>query len=101
MVWDAQGGWYEGEWCAGEREGAGARLMRNGAVKAGRWRKGGLERQLEPRECAIAVRTAQKAAAAARRCALNAQKGHLCKREAGNKVVFDGSMGGAQTECGT
>jgi hypothetical protein len=65
---DAQGGWYEGEWCAGEREGAGARLMRNGALKAGRWRKGGLDRQLEPRECAPAVRAAQQAAAAARRC---------------------------------
>lgn len=28
-----QGGWYEGEWFEGEREGNGARLMRNGSMK--------------------------------------------------------------------
>jgi hypothetical protein len=28
-----QGGWYEGEWFEGEREGKGARLMRNGSMK--------------------------------------------------------------------
>lgn len=31
-----QGGWYEGEWVAGEREGTGARLMRNGSIKVSR-----------------------------------------------------------------
>lgn len=30
-----QGGWYEGEWSGGERDGTGVRLMRNGSVKVG------------------------------------------------------------------
>ena len=48
-------------------------ILRHSCVRhmfqSGRWRKGGLEKRLEPPECALAISSAERAAAAARRSA--------------------------------
>ena len=48
--------------------GCGMRTLSSGQVKAGRWRAGVMEEQMEPWQCANAVEGAAEAAAAARRC---------------------------------
>lgn len=62
-----QGGWYEGSWRRGERDGDGARLARSGAVSAGLWRAGALAEPGDLAAVAPAVAGAQQAARAARR----------------------------------
>lgn len=61
-----QGGWYEGAWRRGEREGDGARVSRAGAVSAGLWRSGALAEPADLAAVAPAVAAAQQAARAAR-----------------------------------
>ena len=63
-----QGGWYEGSWRRGERDGDGVRLSRAGAVSAGHWRAGALNEPGDLAAVAPAVAAAQQAARAARRC---------------------------------
>ncbi len=65
-----QGGWYEGGWRRGERDGDGARMSRAGAVSAGLWRAGALAEPAELAAVAPAVAAAQAAAREARRSPL-------------------------------
>ncbi len=66
MLRNRQGGWYEGAWRRGEREGDGARVSRAGAVSAGLWRSGALAEPADLAAVAPAVAAAQQAARAAR-----------------------------------